>query len=353
MAGTMRTTVPTGTAAAARTGWRGNSVYRRHRRIKVKLQKAATLLASMLFAAAAAAQTFPSKTVRLVSGVTPGAAASDTMARVLQDRLPASLGQPVIVENRLGAGGVVAAKYVATAEPDGHIISIYTSAFTIAPILNPGSIDPKELTAVATLGVVPTVLVVTPGRFKTVGELVAAAKAKPGQIVATNAGVGSSTHMNLERFRLSAGLELLNVPMKGPSEALTEVITGRADLYFAPVFAVLAHVKDNRLVPLAAGSARRSPLFPDLPTTLELGYPNSDYNFWIGALVSSKTPRPLIERLHKEFTGALAQPDVKERMAKLGVDPLDLSIDDFNKMLAKEFADNADLVKRAGIKTGN
>ncbi len=295
----------------------------------------------MLFAAAAAAQTFPSKTVRLVSGVTPGAAASDTMARVLQDKLSASLGQPVIVENRLGAGGVVAAKYVATAEPDGHIISIYTSAFTIAPILNPGSIDPKELTAVATLGVVPTVLVVTPGRFKTVGELVAAAKAKPGQIVATNAGVGSS------------GLELLNVPMKGPSEALTEVITGRADLYFAPVFAVLAHVKDNRLVPLAAGSARRSPLFPDLPTTLELGYPNSDYNFWIGALVSSKTPRPLIERLHKEFTGALAQPDVKERMAKLGVDPLDLSIDDFNKMLAKEFADNADLVKRAGIKTGN
>jgi tripartite-type tricarboxylate transporter receptor subunit TctC len=303
-----------------------------------------------MFAAGAFAQAFPSKTIRLVSGVTPGAAASDTMARVLQDKLAASLGQPVIVENRLGAGGVVAAKYVASAEPDGHIISIYTSAFTIAPILNPGSIDPKELTGVATLGVVPTVMVVTPGKYKTLAEIVAAARAKPGQLVATNAGVGSSTHMNLERFRLSAGLEFLNVPMKGPSEALTEVITGRADVYFAPVFAVQAHVKEGRLVPLAVGSAKRSPLFPDLPTTVEAGFPNSDYNFWIGALVSSKTPRPLIERLNKEFNAALQLQDVRDRMARLGVDPLHLTIDEFNAMLAKELADNAELVKRAGIK---
>jgi tripartite-type tricarboxylate transporter receptor subunit TctC len=231
------------------------------------------------FSAVAAAQGFPSKTIRLISGVSPGAA-SDTMARVLSEKLAASLGQPVIVENRLGAGGAIAAKYVASAEPDGHTISVYTSAFSIAPILNPATFDPKDLTAVATLGSVPTVLVVHPSKgYRSLADVVAAAKAKPGQLVATNAGTGSSTHMNLERFRLAAGVEFLNVPMKGPSEAMSEVISGRADLYFAPVFSILPHVKEGRLQPLAVGSPKRTPLFPDLPTTVEAGYPNSDYNF--------------------------------------------------------------------------
>jgi tripartite-type tricarboxylate transporter receptor subunit TctC len=316
------------------------------------MKRFSLLVLSLLFSCCAWAQTFPSKTVRLVSGVTPGAA-SDTMARVLADKLALSLGQQVIVENRLGAGGAVAAKYVASAEPDGHLINVYTSAFSIAPILNPGSFDPTELTGVATLGVVPTVMVVNPAKFKTLEELVAAAKAKPGHLVATNAGIGSSTHMNMERFRLAAGLEFLNLPMKGPSEAMTEVITGRADVYFAPVFSILANVKEGRLRPLAVGSAKRTALYPDLPTTVEAGFPNSEYNFWIGALVSAKTPRPIVERLNKEFNAALQLPDVKDRMAKLGVDQLSMSMDEFNAMLKKELADNADLVKRAGIKLVN
>jgi tripartite-type tricarboxylate transporter receptor subunit TctC len=296
------------------------------------------------------AQTYPSRTVRLVSGVTPGAA-SDTMARLLAEKLSAALGQPVIVENRLGAGGVVAAKYVASAEPDGHLISIYTSAFTIAPILNPGTLDPKELTPVATLGSVPTVLVVNPSKgYKKLADLVAAAKAKPGQLFAANAGVGSSTHMNLERFRMAAGLEFLNLPMKGPSEAMTEVITGRADLYFAPVFSILAYVKDGRLLPLAVGSPKRTSLFPDLPTTVEAGYPDSDYNFWIGALVAAKTPREIVQRLNREFNAALQQPDIRERMAKLGVDPFNLSLEEFENLIHRELESNARLVKAAGIK---
>jgi tripartite-type tricarboxylate transporter receptor subunit TctC len=297
------------------------------------------------------AQSFPNKTVRLISGVSPGAA-SDTMARVLSDKLSASLGQPVIVENRLGAGGAVAAKFVSTAEPDGHLIMIYTSAFSIAPILNPGSFDPKELTAVATLGTVPTVLVVHPSKgYKSVADVVAAAKAKPGQLVATNAGTGSSTHMNLERFRLAAGVEFLNVPMKGPSEAMTEVISGRADLYFAPVFSILPHVKEGRLQPLAVGSPKRTALFPDLPTTVEAGYPDSDYNFWIGALVATRTPKEIVQRLNKEFNAALRQPDIQERMKNLGVDNLSLSMEEFEAMIRKELADNAVLVQKAGIKT--
>ncbi len=316
----------------------------------MKLRALSFFLLGSAFALSALAQNFPSKTIRLVSGVTPGAA-SDTMARVLAEKMAAGLGVPVIVENRLGAGGVVAAKYVASAEPDGHLISIYTSAFTIAPILNPGTLDPKELTPVAMLGSVPTVLIVNPSKgYKNVADLVAAAKAKPGQLVATNAGVGSSTHMNLERFRVAAGLEFLNLPMKGPSEAMTEVITGRADLYFAPVFSVLAHVREGRLAPLAVGSPRRTPLFPDLPTTVEAGYQDSDYNFWIGALVAAKTPREIVQRLHREFSAALQQPDIRERMAKLGVDPFSLSLEEFEKLIQTELESNARLVKQAGIK---
>jgi tripartite-type tricarboxylate transporter receptor subunit TctC len=308
-------------------------------------------LVFLLLSSALAAQTFPSKTVRLISGVSPGAA-SDTMARVLTDKLSASLGQPVIVENRLGAGGAVAAKFVSTAEADGHLVMIYTSAFSISPILNPGSFDPKELTAVATLGTVPTVMVVNPSKgYKSVHDVVKEAKARPGVLVATNAGMGSSTHMNLERFRLAAGVTFLSVPMKGPSEAMSEVIAGRADLYFAPVFSIIPHVKEGRLVPLAVGSPKRTALFPDLPTTVEAGYANSDYNFWIGALVATRTPKEIVERLNKEFNAALRQPDIQERMKNLGVDNLTLSREEFETMIRKELADNAELVKRAGIKT--
>jgi tripartite-type tricarboxylate transporter receptor subunit TctC len=256
----------------------------------------------------------------------------------------------VIVENRLGAGGVVAAKYVAGAEPDGHVISVYTSAFTIAPILNPGTIDPAELMPVAMLGTVPTVLVTQPGKFKTLAELIAAAKAKPGSLVAANAGIGSSTHMNMERFSAAAGLSFLNLPMKGPSEALTEVVAGRADLYFAPVFSAEKFVQEGRLVALAVGSPKRSSLFPTLPTTVEAGYPNSDYNFWIGALVSARTPRAIVQRLYREFNAALQLPDIREQMKKLGVEPFPQTLEEFEALIKKELEENTQLVKAAGIK---
>jgi len=311
------------------------------------------LLALMLMAvsALATAQSFPSKTIRLVSGVTPGSA-SDTMARLVAEKMSASLGVAVIVENRLGAGGVVAAKYVASAEPDGHLVMIYTSAFTIAPLLNPGTIDPKELIPVATLGAVPTILITSPEKgYKSASDLVAAAKKQPGKVVCATAGSGSSTHMNLERFRIAAGVEFVNVHTKGASEALTEVISGRADCYFALIFQAQKMRDAGKIVALANGAPKRSSLMPDVPTTLELGYPQSDYNFWIGALVAAKTPREIVQRLHREFTTALAQPDIRERMKGLGVDPLDLSVAEFEAMITKELKENAELVKKAGIPT--
>lgn len=308
---------------------------------------AATLL---LWAGVTAAQGFPSKTIRLVSGVTPGSA-SDTMARIVAEKLQASLGQPVIVENRLGVGGLIGAQYVAKAEPDGHTVMVYASAFTVAPLLSPGVLDPKDLTPVATMATIPTVLVVSSSKgYKTVADLVAAAKAKPGGIVASSAGIGSSTHMNLERFRISAGIDVLHVPLKGAPEALTEVLTGRADFYFALPFQVVANVKSGKLLALAVGSPKRSALFPDVPTTIEAGYPNSDYNFWIGALISSKTPREIVLRLNREINAAVSSPEVKERFLKLGADPLIISLPEFEAMIREEFESNAKLIKAAGIK---
>jgi len=308
-----------------------------------------TLLVASL-ASSALAQTYPSRTIHLVSGVTPGSA-SDTTARIIAEKMQASMGQPVIVENKLGAGGLIGAAYVAKAEPDGHLVMIYTSAFTVAPLISPGPLDPKDLAPVATIGVVPTVLVVSTAKnYKSVAELVAAAKAKPGAIVATTAGIGSSTHMQLERFRLSAGIEVLQVPMKGAPDALTEVLTGRADFYFALPFQVGPQIKEGKLRALAVGAAKRSALFPDVPTTVEAGYPSSDYNFWIGALVAAKTPRDIVARLNKEINAAVAAPDVRERFLKLGVDPLSMSLPDFEAMIRQELVSNAQLIKAAGIK---
>ena len=312
--------------------------------------RALAVLPPLLFAAAIAfAQApFPSKTVRLVSGVSPGSA-SDTMARIIADKLAASLGQPVIVENKLGAGGLIAAQQVAKAEPDGHLISIYTSAYTIAPLLTPGIINPDDLTPVAAMAVVPTTLVVRPGTFKTIAELVAAAKAKPGSLVATSAGIGSSTHMNLERFCAAAGIDVLHVPMKGAPDALTEVLGGRADMYFALTFQVTGFVKEGKLVALAMGSPKRSALLPDVPTTVEAGYPDSDYNFWVGALVSSRTPMHIVDRLHKEITAAVNDPDVRAQFLKLGADPLTMSQKEFEVMIRNEFEANARLVNSGKI----
>ena len=307
-------------------------------------------LALALMSAAAAAQTFPSKTVRFVSGVTPGSA-SDTMARILADKLQQKWGQSVIVENRLGAGGLVGAKYVSQSEPDGTTIMMYASAFTVSTLLSPEVLNPKDLQAVAMVATIPTILVTSPEKgYKKVQDLVAAAKAQPGKLVCSDAGIGSATHMNFERFRFSAGIEVINVHTKGVSEALTEVISGRADCYFALVFQAKKMADGGRVLALATGSPKRSSLMPDVPTTLELGYPNSDYNFWVGALVPSKTPRAIVDKLHADITALVESAEVSDQIKKLGCDPAPMSVRDFEALIARELEENAVLIKKANIK---
>ena len=302
-----------------------------------------------MMSAAAFAQTFPNKQVRFVSGVTPGSA-SDTMARLLAEKLTTKWGQSVIVENRLGAGGLVGAKYVSQSEPDGHTIMMYASAFTVSTLLSPEVLNPKEMQAVAMVATIPTILVGPPGRYKTVQDFVAAAKAQPGKLVCSDAGIGSATHMNFERFRFSAGIEVINVHTKGVSEALTEVIAGRADCYFALVFQAKRMVEGGKVVALATGSPKRSGLMPDVPTTLELGYPNSDYNFWVGAMVPSKTPRAIVDKLNADITEQVRSPEISAAIRKLGCDPLPMTVKEFDDLIARELEENANLIKRAGIK---
>lgn len=313
------------------------------------MRRLALLLTFLLFSLPAVSQSFPSKTVRFISGVTPGSA-SDTMARLLAEKLSQSLGQPVIVENRLGAGGLVGARYVAQqAEPDGHTIMMYASAFTVSTLLNPG-LDPKEMQPLAMVATIPTVLITPPGRYKSLQEFVSTAKAQPGKLVCSTAGVGSATHMALERFRFSAGFEVTNVHTKGAGEALTEVVSGRADCYFALIFQAHKMRDAGKVQAHAVSGPQRSSLMPELPTTVQAGYPDSDYNFWIGALVSAKTPRPIVERLHNEINAAVQSPDINARIRKLGADPLTLSLREFEALIASELETNARLIKAAGIK---
>ena len=308
------------------------------------------LVLAVLFSGFAGAQSFPTKTVRFVSGVTPGSA-SDTMARILAEKLQGKWGQPVIVENRLGAGGLVGAKYVADSPPDGYLVMMYASAYTVSTLLSPNVMKADELQAVATVATIPTVLVTQPGKYKTIKDFVGAAKANPGKMVCADAGIGSATHMAFERFRFAAGIEqVLNVHTKGVGEALTEVLSGRADCYFALIFQAKKMVDAGKVVALATSAPKRSALMPGIQTTEELGYPNSSYNFWVGALVPAKTPRAIVDKLHDDITALVESPEVSEHIRKLGCDPLPMSVKDFEGMIAKELKENAELIKKADIK---
>jgi tripartite-type tricarboxylate transporter receptor subunit TctC len=313
------------------------------------MRVAATLL-SLALVASVQAQQFPTKRVAFVSGVTPGSA-SDTMARILAEKLQQKWAQTVIVENKLGAGGLVGAKYVAQSEPDGHLIMMYASAFTVSPLLQPEVMKTSELQPVATVATIPTVLVVPPERYKTIKDFIGAAKAKPGELVCADAGIGSATHMAFERFRFSAGIpEVLNVHTKGVGEALTEVVSGRADCYFALVFQAKKMVDSGKIIALATSSPKRSALMPNIPTLEEQGFQNASYNFWVGALVPAKTPRDIVNKLHDDITALVESPEVSEQIKKLGCDPLPMSVKEFEDMIAKEIRENSEIIKKANIK---
>ena len=296
-------------------------------------------------------QQWPGRPLRVVVPFTIGSA-TDAVARFVTERLGSELGQTFVIENRPGAGGTIGMALAARATPDGYTILVHSSSYTVTPITYPNvPYDTlRDFSGITPLANIPNVLVIAPAKgIRTVKELVAAAKAKPGTLTYASAGAGSATQLNAERFRLGAGLQGVHVPFKGTPEALTEVVTGRVDIYFCPVISVLQFLKEGRLLGLAVGSSKRSSALPDLPTTIEAGIPNSDYNFWVGMAVPSKTPRDIVAKLHASTEKALQATGMNERMGRLGAQQMLMTPQQFDAYIRNEIATNAALVKAAGI----
>jgi tripartite-type tricarboxylate transporter receptor subunit TctC len=301
--------------------------------------------------AATAQSNWPDKPIRIIVPFTAGSG-TDIVARTIAEPMSRSLGQPIVIENRPGAGGTLGAGQVAKSAPDGYTLLVHSAGHVAnSSIYSQLPYDTlKDFAGVTPLASLPNVLVVAPSKgFKTVGDLVKKARANPGALNYGSAGNGSATHMNAEIFRLSAKFDAQHVPYKGTPEAMTETATGRIDFFFAPMSSALPQIKDGRLVALAVGTAQRSPLLPDVPTTLEAGYPNSDYVFWVALFAPSATPRPIIDRLNAEALKALALPEIKEKLAVLGAEPMPMTPAAFDAFLKSETARMAQVVKSAGI----
>ncbi len=316
------------------------------------MMKRYLLLSALCFSGAVLAQTYPSKPIKFIVPFTAGSV-TDIVARTVGDAMGKSMGQPIVIENKLGAGGTIGAAQVARSEPDGYTLLVHSSGHALNPALypNPGYDTLKDLTGITTLAAVPNVLVVNPAKgWKTQADLVAAAKAKPGTFNYASAGVGSATHMNAEIFRMQTGIDALHVPYKGTPDAMSNVIGGSNDWFFAPLASALPLIKDGKLQALSVSTKARAATLPLVPTSVEAGVPGSDYTLWVGMIAPSATPPAVIKKLHDEALKALASPEIKERLAKLGADPFPMSPEAFNAYIKTEMETAARIAKAANLK---
>ncbi len=305
--------------------------------------------ALLLCAGVALAQGYPGKPIKIVVPFTPGSA-TDIMARIVGEKLGTAWGQTVIVENKPGAGGTVGSAFVAKSDPDGYTLLVVSTGHVVNPVLYPGlSYDTvADFAGVTPLASLPNVLVVGANSpIKNVQELIAAAKANPGKLNYASAGTGSATHVNAEKFRAVTGLQATHIPFKGTPETITETVAGRVDFMFTPVLSSIPMIRDNRMRALAVSTAQRSSALPEVPTVSEAGVPGFVFDFWIGLLAPAKTPRDIVNKLNQEVSKALAQPDVKERMAKLGGEPLPMSPERFDAFIREEHATLSVIMKDA------
>jgi tripartite-type tricarboxylate transporter receptor subunit TctC len=298
-----------------------------------------------------AAQSWPTKPIRVIVPFAPGSA-TDIVPRAVFDQVSKQIGQPIIIDNRAGGGTTLGTSAVAKAEPDGHTILVHSNGLVTTPAIQANvPYDPvADFSAITPLGNLPLVLVISPGKnIKTLQELVAAAKAKPGTLNYAAAGIGTPPHLTMERFRLAAGFQGQVVPFRGAPEALTEVLAGRVDVYFSPITPALSFIREGKLLALAVSSSKRSAALPNVPTTIEAGFPDSDFDFWVGMFVPKRTPRDIVNRLHQETVKGLETPSVREKLANLGVELMIMMPAAFDARVAKETRIAVDLAKAAGI----
>lgn len=298
------------------------------------------------------AENWPTKPIRVIVPYSPGSA-TDIIPRTIFAKVQEQLGQPIIVENRPGASTTIGTAAVAKAEPDGNTILVASSAYTIVPLTVANiSYDPlRDLTAVIPLANMANVLVVAPNKgINTIDEFVKVARARHGAMNYVTIGEGSAAHLNSVRFLRAAGFDAQPVAYKGSPEGLLDVMAGRIDFYFSPLLPALSLIRDGKLTALAVSSMDRSRELPDVPTTIEAGFPNSEYNFWFGVFAPARTPRAIIQRLHAEISKALQDPIVTAELTKLGVQPMPMTQAQFGEYVRREIEQNAELAQAAGIK---
>ena len=311
------------------------------------------LVAGLLFLCAfqAAAQNYPNKPVRLIISFTPGSS-TDIVGRAVAAKLQEMWGQPVVAENRAGAGGTLGSEVVVRSDPDGYTLLANSSAH----VANPGIYKDmrydtlRDFVNLALLGGGPNVLIASPETgWKTLRDFVDAAKSKPGKLNFSSAGVGSGTHFNLEKLKLAAGIDVVHVPYKGTPEAIGDTIAGRVCCYWAPLNAALPHVSGGKAVALAVSSAQRSPLLPNVPSVAEQGYAGFDYTLWVGLWGPAKMPSEIAAKINKDVNAALASPDLRERLTKLGTVPGNLTIPQFTDFVKNELEETKKILQAAGI----
>jgi tripartite-type tricarboxylate transporter receptor subunit TctC len=313
----------------------------------------ALILATLaVFSSAASAQTYPQKPVRMIIAFTPGSSI-DIVGRAVAAKLQDLWGQPVVPENRAGAGGSIGSKVVVDSPADGYTLLANSSAHAA----NPGIYAKlpydtmKDFTNLALLGSTPNVLITgNETGWKSLKDFVAAAKANPGKLNFSSAGIGSGTHFNLEKLKIALGIDVVHVPYKGTPEAIGDTIGGRVCCYWAPLNAALPHVNGGKAVALAVSSAKRTPLLPNVPTVAEQGYPGFEYTLWLGLWGPAGLPADLSARINKDVNTALASADLRERLLKLGTEPGAMSIAEFTEYVRKEIDDTQAVLKAAGIK---
>jgi tripartite-type tricarboxylate transporter receptor subunit TctC len=295
------------------------------------------------------AQNWPTHNITVVVPV-PAGVASDIISRVVFEQVGKQVGQAFVVENRVGAGGTIGANMVAKSAPDGHTILVYGSIAAANALYTKLPYDTlNDFTPTVAFGQTPLVVITGQGRYKTLAELVAAAKAKPGALNYSTVGVGSAAHFGAARLAVSAGFDVQHIPFKG-GEWLTEIIAGRIDFAVSPVTTAIGAINDGKLVPLAVMSAKRISSLPNVPTMIEAGQTaDAIYPFYTGAYLPSKTPRAIAEKLHDEVQKALALPPVQERLVKVGVEPFPMTLAEFQAFFRKDVAANLELVKAAKI----
>jgi tripartite-type tricarboxylate transporter receptor subunit TctC len=302
--------------------------------------------------AAQSSEPYPSKTIRILVGFTPGGG-PDITARFLATKLGENWKQPVVVENRVGAGSNIAAQALANAAPDGYTLLSVSSAHAVAPAIYaklPFDAQ-KDFAGVTLTATGPALVIVAPNQgIKNVADLIALAKSKPGQLNFASAGKGSGSHFAVELLKSQAGIDMVHIPYKGIPEALTETMAGRVQVFIAPYASAINLVKDGKAIAIAVTSQKRMAEMPDLPTVAEAGVPGYEWVFWYGVLAPSKTPKAIVDKLQAEIASILKQPEVRQRFAPLGIAPVTNSPEEFDKLIANEIANFTRLAKAANIK---